>query len=58
MINEIYVYSFIMCVILVLCVFKILMYMVNIILRLFKNCNLKDEVGKNFEYNRKVLSRI
>lgn len=39
MINEIYVYSFIMCVILVLCVFKILMYMVNIILRLFKNCN-------------------
>lgn len=56
MINEIY--SFIMCFILVLCVFKILMYMVNIILRLFKNCNLKDEVGKNFEYNRKVLSRI
>lgn len=44
-------------VILVLRVFKIPMYTVNIILRLFKNCNSKDEAGKNLEYNRKALSR-
>lgn len=33
-------------------VFKIPMYTVNIILRLFKNCNSKDEAGKNLEYNK------
>lgn len=44
-------------VILVLRVFKIPMYTVNIILRLFKNCNSKDEAGKNLEYSRKALSR-